>query len=203
MTILNKLILASNSPRRVDLLKQIGIIPNVIQSSEVDENLIDKKISPKDKAIILARKKAEFIHAKKKFNGHIILSADTTVAVGRRILDKPKDIDDAYQKLTLLSGRNHRVYTAICVIDQKGNLHERVTETRIKFKKLSAQEIDSYLKSKEWEDKAGGYAIQGIAGSFIISLVGSYSSVVGLPLYQTANLLNGIGFNVSKNWVNE
>ena len=102
-----------------------------------------------------------------------------------------------------MSGRNHRVYTAICVIDQKGNLYERVTETRIKFKKLSAQEIDSYLKSKEWEDKAGGYAIQGIAGSFIISLVGSYSSVVGLPLYQTANLLNGIGFNISKNWVNE
>ncbi|MDG2187987.1 MAG: Maf family nucleotide pyrophosphatase [Hyphomicrobiales bacterium] len=203
MTESNKLILASNSPRRIELLKQIGVIPDIIQASNIEEKMNNNEKLPHERAIILAREKAESIHHQKKFDEHIVLSADTIVAVGRRIVDKPNNIEEALINLTLLSGRNHRVYTAVCLIDQIGNFHERVVETRIKFKKLSIQETDNYLKSKEWKDKAGGYAIQGIAGSFIIKLIGSYTSVMGLPLYQTANLLNGIGFNVSKNWINE
>ena len=191
-----KLILASKSPRRKDLLEQIGVFPDLIEDSNINESIDDPKILPKQKAIIIAKRKAEAAYEKSKIENSIILAADTIVAVGRRIVEKPNHEDDALRALQLLSGRNHRVYTAICVRDQYGKYISRLVETRVKFKRLSDEEMGSYILSREWYDKAGGYAIQGIAGSFVIKIIGSYSSVVGLPLYQTSNLLNGVGYDV-------
>ncbi len=191
-----KLILASKSPRRKDLLEQIGVFPDLIEDSNINESIDDPKILPKQKAIIIAKRKAEAVYEKSKIENSIILAADTIVTVGRRIVEKPNHEDDALRALQLLSGRNHRVYTAICVRDQYGKYISRLVETRVKFKRLSDEEMGSYILSKEWYDKAGGYAIQGIAGSFVIKIIGSYSSVVGLPLYQTSNLLNGVGYDV-------
>ncbi len=191
-----KLILASKSPRRKDLLEQIGVFPDLIEDSNINESIDNPKILPKQKAIIIAKLKAEAVYEKSKIENSIILAADTIVAVGRRIVEKPNHEDDALRALQLLSGRNHRVYTAICVRDQYGKYISRLVETRVKFKRLSDEEMGSYILSKEWYDKAGGYAIQGIAGSFVIKIIGSYSSVVGLPLYQTSNLLNGVGYDV-------
>ncbi|MEK9794326.1 MAG: Maf family nucleotide pyrophosphatase, partial [Hyphomicrobiales bacterium] len=191
-----KLILASKSPRRKDLLEQIGVFPDLIEDSNINESIDDPKILPKQKAIIIAKRKAEAVYEKSKIENSIILAADTIVAVGRRIVEKPNHEDDAVRALQLLSGRNHRVYTAVCLRDQHGKYISRLVETRVKFKRLSDEEMGSYILSKEWYDKAGGYAIQGIAGSFVIKIIGSYSSVVGLPLYQTSNLLNGVGYDV-------
>lgn len=191
-----KLILASKSPRRKDLLEQIGVFPDLIEDSNINESIDDPKILPKQKAIIIAKLKAEAVYEKSKIENSIILAADTIVAVGRRIVEKPNHEDDAVRALQLLSGRNHRVYTAVCLRDQHGKYISRLVETRVKFKRLSDEEMGSYILSKEWYDKAGGYAIQGIAGSFVIKIIGSYSSVVGLPLYQTSNLLNGVGYDV-------
>jgi len=191
-----KLILASKSPRRKDLLEQIGVFPDLIADSNINESIDDPKILPKQKAIIIAKRKAEAVYEKSKIENSIILAADTIVAVGRRIVEKPNHEDDAVRALQLLSGRNHRVYTAVCLRDQHGKYISRLVETRVKFKRLSDEEMGSYILSKEWYDKAGGYAIQGIAGSFVIKIIGSYSSVVGLPLYQTSNLLNGVGYDV-------
>jgi len=191
-----KLILASKSPRRKDLLEQIGVFPDLIEDSNINESIDDPKILPKQKAIIIAKRKAEAVYEKSKIENSIILAADTIVAVGRRIVEKPNHEDDAVRALQLLSGRNHRVYTAVCLRDQHGKYISRLVETRVKFKRLSDEEMGSYILSKEWHDKAGGYAIQGIAGSFVIKIIGSYSSVVGLPLYQTSNLLNGVGYDV-------
>jgi septum formation protein len=191
-----KLILASKSPRRKDLLEQIGVFPDLIEDSNINESIDDPKILPKQKAIIIAKRKAEAVYEKSKIENSIILAADTIVAVGRRIVEKPNHEDDALRALQLLSGRNHRVYTAVCLRDQHGKYISRLVETRVKFKRLSDEEMGSYILSKEWYDKAGGYAIQGIAGSFVIKIIGSYSSVVGLPLYQTSNLLNGVGYDI-------
>lgn len=191
-----KLILASKSPRRKDLLEQIGVFPDLIEESNINESIDNPKILPKQKAIIIAKRKAEAVYEKSKIENSIILAADTIVAVGRRIVEKPNHEDDALKALQLLSGRNHRVYTAVCLRDQYGKYISRLVETRVKFKRLSDEEMGSYILSKEWYDKAGGYAIQGIAGSFVIKIIGSYSSVVGLPLYQTSNLLNGVGYDV-------
>ncbi len=191
-----KLILASKSPRRKDLLEQIGVFPDLIEDSNINESIDDPKILPKQKAIIIAKRKAEAVYEKSKIENSIILAADTIVTVGRRIVEKPNHEDDALRALQLLSGRNHRVYTAVCLRDQHGKYISRLVETRVKFKRLSDEEMGSYILSKEWYDKAGGYAIQGIAGSFVIKIIGSYSSVVGLPLYQTSNLLNGVGYDV-------
>jgi len=195
-----KLILASKSPRRKDLLEQIGVFPDLIEDSNVNEFVDDPKILPKQKAMIIAKRKAEAVYEKSKIENSIILAADTIVAVGRRIVEKPNDEDDAVKALQLLSGRNHRVYTAVCLRDQHGKYISRLVETKVKFKRLSEEELGSYILSKEWYDKAGGYAIQGIAGSFVIKIIGSYSSVVGLPLYQTSNLLNGVGYDAKYRW---
>lgn len=195
-----KLILASKSPRRKDLLEQIGVFPDLIDDSNINEFIDDPKILPKQKAYIIAKRKAEAVYEKSKIENSIILAADTIVAVGRRIVEKPNHEDDALKALQLLSGRNHRVYTAVCLRDQYGKYISRLVETRVKFKRLSDEEMGSYILSREWYDKAGGYAIQGIAGSFVIKIIGSYSSVVGLPLYQTSNLLNGVGYDVKYRW---
>jgi septum formation protein len=129
-----------------------------------------------------------------------ILAADTVVAVGRRILPNPEFTDEAAGCLRLLSGRGHRVYGALCLITPKGKVRNRVVETRIRFKRLSREEIETYLASGEWERKAGGYAIQGRAGAFVTRLVGSYTNVVGMALYETMALLAGEGYPVYDRW---
>ena len=128
--------------------------------------------------------------------------ADTVVAVGRRILPKANLVDEAAQCLRLLSGRNHRVYTAICVVTPKEAFRQRLVETRVRFKRLSEEDIQAYIGSGEWRGKAGGYAVQGIAGSFVVKMVGSYSNVVGLPLYESCTLLGGEGFPIRFGWLN-
>jgi septum formation protein len=134
--------------------------------------------------------------------GALVLAADTVVAVGRRILPKAELVDEATQCLRLLSGRNHRVYTAICLVTPKQTFRQRLIETRVRFRRLTEEDIQAYVGSGEWRGKAGGYAVQGIAGSFVVKLVGSYTSVVGLPLYETATLLSGEGFPIRHGWLN-
>ena len=160
---------------------------------------------PRSLAKRLSREKAEQALAALKTRGRLtarfILAADTVVAVGRRILPKAELIDEAANCLRLLSGRSHRVYTGICLVTPAGKLRQRLVETRVRFKRLSREEIESYLASGEWRGKAGGYAVQGLAGTFVVKLVGSYTNVVGLPLYETVGLLTGEGFQVHFNWL--
>ena len=137
-----------------------------------------------------------------ELRGAYILAADTVVAVGRRILPKAELLDEAAQCLRLLSGRNHRVHTAICLVTPKETFRQRLVETRVRFKRLSDEDIEAYLASGEWRGKAGGYAAQGLAGSFVVKIVGSYTNVVGLPLYETAALLSGEGFPIHFGWLN-
>ena len=134
--------------------------------------------------------------------GAYVLAADTVVAVGRRILPKAELLDEAAQCLRLLSGRNHRVYTAICLVTPKEAFRQRLVETRVRFKRLTEEDIEAYLASGEWRGKAGGYAAQGIAGSFMVKIVGSYTNVVGLPLYEVMTLLGGEGYPVRFGWLN-
>jgi septum formation protein len=137
-----------------------------------------------------------------ELRGSFILAADTVVAVGRRILPKANLVDEASQCLRLLSGRNHRVYTAICLVTPKEAFRQRMIETRVRFKRLSEDDIQAYIGSGEWRGKAGGYAVQGIAGSFVVKMVGSYSNIVGLPLYESITLLGGEGFPIRFGWLN-
>ena len=190
-----RLILASNSIRRYDLLGQVGIVPDIVDPSNVDETIYDQSLPPHQIALMLARKKAHSISENEQYKNDFILAADTVVAIGRKIMEKTEDIKKAREILNSLSGRNHCVFTAVYMRDQKGIFYNRNVETRVKFKTLSESEIDRYLNTGEWRGKAGAYAIQGFAGGFVVRLIGSYSSVVGLPLYETLNLLNGIGFN--------
>jgi septum formation protein len=154
----------------------------------------------------LARAKAEAalnaVRLDEELRGSYILAADTVVAVGRRILPKAELLDEAAQCLRLLSGRNHRVHTGICLVTPKETFRQRLVETRVRFKRLSDEDIEAYLASGEWRGKAGGYAAQGIAGSFMVKIVGSYSNIVGLPLYETITLLSGEGFPVRFGWLN-
>ena len=192
-----KLVLASGSPRRVSLINQAGIEPDALRPANLDETPRRGEL-PRVCANRLARAKAETalasIGAEDDVHGAYVLAADTVVAVGRRILPKAEVIDEAAQCLRLLSGRNHRVYTALCLVTPKEKFRQRVVETRVRFKRLSPQDIEAYLGSGEWRGKAGGYAAQGLAATFIVKLVGSFSNVVGLPLYETVALLSGEGF---------
>ena len=200
-----KLVLASGSPRRLSLLNQAGIEPDSLQPAEVDELPIKGEL-PRALATRLARAKAETALASIKIDeelrGSYILAADTVVAVGRRILPKADLLDEAAQCLRLLSGRNHRVHTGVCLVTPKEGFRQRLVETRVRFKRLSEQDIEAYLASGEWRGKAGGYAAQGLAGSFIVKIVGSYTNIVGLPLYETATLLSGEGFPIHFGWLN-
>jgi septum formation protein len=199
-----KLVLASGSPRRVGLINQAGIEPDELRPADVDETPLRGEL-PRVCANRLAYAKASSalngIGVDDDVYGAFILAADTVVAVGRRILPKPELIDEAAQCLRLLSGRNHRVYTALCLITPKRKYRQRVVETRVRFKRLSSEDIESYLGSGEWRGKAGGYAAQGLAGTFIVKLVGSYTNVVGLPLYETVTLLAGEGFPTHLGWL--
>lgn len=185
------LILASASPRRLDLLAQIGLKPDQIIVSDIDETPL-KGESPRQLAGRLARGKAQAVAAIHTAPAYI-LAADTVVAVGLRILPKAETDAEVRACLTLLSGRNHRVFTGVALVSPRG-LSQRVVETRLQFKRLSAAEIDTYVESGEGLGKAGGYGIQGRAGAFVAHLIGSYPSVVGLPTYDTAQMLTGAGY---------
>jgi septum formation protein len=182
------LILASASPRRLQLLGQMAVVPKAVIPAEIDETP-QKAELPRDYAARIAREKASKIA--RDYPQDMILAADTVVACGRRILGKPQNEHQARKMLQLLSGRRHRVYTSVCV--RKGDiLRQKTILTQVQFKRLSAQEIEAYLHSGEWQDKAGGYAIQGRAAMFIPAIHGSYTNVVGLPLAETAALLNAV-----------
>jgi septum formation protein len=207
---MTRLILASASPRRLALLAQIGVTPDEVIAADIDETPL-KKETPRALALRLARAKAMAVKADGR-----VLAADTVVAVGRRVLPKAETEFQARDCLALLSGRGHRVYTGVVLrtagfqpakaLDPSSQQHAetksrleaggrsvrtRLVETRVTFKVLSSAEIDAYIASGEWKGKAGGYAAQGLAGRYITNIVGSYSNIVGLPLYETANLLEG------------
>ncbi len=186
-----RLILASASPRRLELLSQIGITPDDVVAAEIDETVRPGE-RPVDLAKRLAAAKADHVAA--KFSGDFVLGADTVVACGRRVLPKATGEAEARECLKLLSGRRHRVHGGIAVIDGDGRLHARVVTTAVVFKRLGHPEIDAYIESGEWRGKAGAYAIQGAAAAFVPKIIGSYTNVVGLALAETAALLFGLGY---------
>ncbi len=185
------LVLASASPRRLDLLRQVGIEPARIVPAELDETPLRDE-TPRLLALRLAKAKAEAVRPAAL--AAFVLAADTVVAVGRRVLPKAETADQARACLRLLSGRAHKVLTGVAVIAPDGRTAARLSESRVHFKRLTAAEQDRYLDGGEWRGKAGGYAAQGAAAGFIIALQGSYSGVVGLPLYETLCLLEGLGY---------
>ena len=204
MALTYKLILASGSPRRIDLLNQVGIEPSRLMPMDIDETP-KKSEHPRSLARRLSTEKAEAALAALKgdpaWKGSYILAADTVVAVGRRILGKAEFADEASASLHLLSGRSHWVYTGVCLVTPDRKIRQKIVETKVRFKRLSGFEIENYLASGQWRGKAGAYGIQGIAGSFVVKLVGSYTNVVGLPLYETVSLLSGEGYDVHDSWM--
>ena len=191
-----RLILASGSPRRLDLLAQVSIIPDEVYTPSIDETPF-KGERPSELVNRLSKLKAE--EGAKHFSHAYVLAADTIVAVGRRIMVKPGDIHEAKQCLSLLSGRGHKVISGVTLINPNGQLSTRVIITAVRFKQLSLRELNLYLESNEWRGKAGAYAIQGYAGAFVRHISGSYSNIVGLPLFETVNMLAGNGYQ-SKNY---
>ena len=187
-----RLVLASASPRRLALLRQIGLEPDAVDAAELDETP-EKHETPRRLALRLAAAKAAHVAARNP-DAHV-LAADTVVAVGRRVLPKAETEAEVRDCLKLLSGRAHRVLTGVAVAAPDGRSASRLVESRVHFKRLSGAEVEAYVGCGEGLGKAGGYAIQGRAGAYVISLQGSYSGVVGLPLYETANLLRGLGFS--------
>ena len=199
-----KFVLASGSPRRLALVNQAGIEPDALKPSDIDETPKRGEI-PRAYANRLAREKAQValdnVKLDDELRGAFILAADTVVAVGRRILPKAEVIEEATNCLGLLSGRSHRVYTGVCLVTPSGKFRQKLVESRVRFKRLSREDMESYIASGEWRGKAGGYAIQGLAGAFVVKLVGSYTNIVGLPLYETTALLSGEGFRVHHGWL--
>jgi septum formation protein len=185
------LVLASASPRRVDLLHQIGIVPGRIDPADIDETPLRDEL-PQVMAGRLAEQKARAVA--ERHPGSFVLAADTVVACGRRALPKAEDESTARKCLALLSGRRHRVLGGLCLIGPDGRIGRRLVTTTVTFKRLLPAEIEAYLASGEWHGKAGGYAIQGRAARFVRALSGSYSNVVGLPLFETGSLLDGLGW---------
>jgi len=186
-----RLVLASASPRRLDLLAQIGLKPDRVEAAEIDETPLRQE-TPRLLATRLARAKAAKVAQGSP--GDFVLAADTVVALGRRVLPKAETPGEVRDCLNLLSGRAHKVLTAIAVTAPGGRAASRLVETRLHVKRLTPAEIDAYVLSGEGIGKAGGYGIQGRAGGFVIALEGSYPAVVGLPLYETLTLLTGLGF---------
>jgi septum formation protein len=199
-----RLVLASASPRRLMLLSQIGITPDALRPSSIDETPRRGEM-PRTLVTRLARAKAE-ASRDQIANDHVladafVLAADTVVAVGRRILVKPRFIEEAVASLELLSGRAHRVLTGVCLLTPDDRLRMRVVETRVRFRRLSRSDIEAYIAAREWRGKAGGYGIQGVAGGFVQKIVGSYTNVVGLPLAEVSTMLTGENYPVHGNWV--
>lgn len=186
-----RLILASASPRRLQLLDRIGIVPDAVLPSDIDETEIPGE-TPRQIALRLAHGKAEACPDRDAY----VLAADTVVAQGRRTLPKAETVEQAEDCMRRLSGGNHRVWTGIALRSPDGQITTRVSESRVRFKRLSETEIRAYLATGEWQGKAGGYALQGMAEAFIIQIIGSPSGIIGLPLYETAALLTGAGFPV-------
>lgn len=186
------LVLASASPRRLDLLRQIGIIPAKIDPADMDESPLKGEL-PAPHAARLAEAKARMVA--RRHPGCFILAADTVVGCGRRILPKAEDERTARKCLSLLSGRRHRVHGGVALLTPDGTAHTRLVTTIVTFKCLDKAEEAGYLASGEWHGKAGGYAIQGLAAAYVRYLGGSYSNVVGLPLHETAQLLKGVGLH--------
>jgi septum formation protein len=187
------LVLASASPRRLDLLRQIGITPDRVDPADIDETPRRGEL-PTAHAVRLAEAKVRRVAA--RHPGAFVLAADTVVACGRRILPKAEDEATARLCLDLLSGRRHRVHGGVALITPAGDLAIRRVVSQVQFKRLSALEVKTYLASGEWRGKAGGYAIQGRAAALVPWISGSYSNVVGLPLYETAQLLTGRGYRI-------
>ncbi|MDP3404493.1 MAG: Maf family protein [Brevundimonas sp.] len=185
-----ELVLASASPRRIELLALIGITPDRIDPADIDETPLKDETPPR-LAVRLARTKAQAVAGRAP--GAVVIAADTVVAVGRRLLEKPADAAEAERFLRLLSGRNHRVFTAVSVAAGERVTH-RCVETRVAFKRLSDAEIVTYVAGGDWRGKAGGYGIQGPAAAFVLKIIGSHPAVMGLPLPETVNLLAGAGW---------
>ncbi|WP_273789495.1 Maf family protein [Bartonella sp. ML70XJBT] len=233
------LVLASASPRRLMLLAQMGIEPQQVYASDIDETPKLKE-HPANLAKRLAKEKAlkaqallhwcaqksqenqnpaqeshtpqenqnlqeklQNVYKKLSAQKMIILAADTVVAVGRTILPKPESEDEAYECLRFLSGRVHKVYGGICALNEKGKITVKLVESRVRFRRLTSPMMKAYLTSGEWQGKAGGYAIQGKAGAFVVYIEGSYSNVVGLPLAETADLLTAYHYPLYAQWTEE
>jgi septum formation protein len=185
------LILASASPRRVQLLAQIGVVPDEIDPADIDETP-----NPDETGLRLAERlaRAKATATAQRHPEAFVLAADTVVAVGRRLLPKAETEGEARACLALLSGRAHQVFSGVSLRHPDGRIAARVSRTRIRMKRMTPAEVDRYIAAGEWRGKAGGYAIQGLAGGFVLDLAGSYSGVVGLPLYETLCLFDGLGW---------
>ncbi|AGF74966.1 Maf-like protein [Bartonella australis AUST/NH1] len=204
------LVLASASPRRLELLAQIGIDPRHVYAANIDETPKLRE-HPANLAKRLAKEKA--LKARESFlwrdqnsenpalsKNSLILAADTVVAVGSVIIPKPEGEDEAYECLRFLSGRAHKVYGAVCLMNESRKIAVKLVKTCVRFRRLTSTMMDAYLASGEWEGKAGGYAIQGKAGAFVVDIAGSYSNVVGLPLAETVDLLLAHHYPIMQNW---
>jgi septum formation protein len=198
-----KLVLASASPRRVQLLDQVGLQPDLLNPTDIDETPLRRE-TPRRLSLRLAEEKARAALKAPLVQAlgsrTIILAADTVVGMGRRVLPKTETPEDALDCLRLLSGRAHWVYSSVAVISPSGSVTTRCNETKVRFKRLSREDMETYVKSEEWRGKAGGYAIQGRAAAFVRYMAGSHSAVVGLPLHETLLLLEGAGYPVHKVW---
>jgi septum formation protein len=189
-----RFILASASPRRLDLLARIGITPDAVLPADIDESVVNGEV-PRDHALRLAREKAQAVA--QQAPDALVLGADTVVAVGRRILPKVEDEATLRTCMALLSGRRHRVMTGVALALPGGGIRERVVETMIAMKRLSSEEIDYYASHGEWRGKAGGYALQGYGEVYVRHIAGSYSNVVGLPLGETRTMLKAVGYPIA------
>lgn len=192
---MSKLILASASPRRLELLAQIGIVPDQVAPADIDETP-KRDESPRRLALRLAEEKARAVAQSN--GGAFVLAADTVVACGNRAIGKAEDVTEARKFLTLLSGRRHRVYGGMCLIAPDGTERSRVIETQVKFRTLGTEDLNRYLSHDEWQGKAGAYAIQGHAATFVKAISGSYSNVVGLSLCEVDGLLRGLGYQTKE-----
>ncbi|WP_019221272.1 Maf family nucleotide pyrophosphatase [Bartonella senegalensis] len=205
-----QLVLASASPRRLALLAQIGLDPDQVYATNIDETAKLRE-HPANLAKRLAKEKA--LKAQETFlwrrqqnqeeasvQKMVILAADTVVAVGRTILPSPESEDEAYECLRFLSGRAHKVYGAVCALNERGKITVKLVESRVRFRRLTSALMEAYLHSGEWQGKAGGYAIQGKAGAFVVYIAGSYSNVVGLPLAETMDLLTAYHYPILPYW---
>ena len=199
-----RLVLASASPRRLMLLSQVGIEPDALRPASIDETARRAEM-PRSYVTRLARAKAEvardLIANDKELAEAFVLAGDTVVSAGRSIFGKPKNVEEAQAMLLRLSGRSHRVLTGLCLITPDDRVRLKIVETRVRFKRLSSEDMQSYLASREWRGKAGAYAIQGIGGCFVQKLTGSYTNVVGLPLTEVVAMLLGEGFPIHFNWL--
>ncbi len=195
----SKLVLASASPRRLALLERVGLAPDLLSPADIDE-APERFETPRRLSVRLAQEKAKAVVdlplVKELGPNVFILAADTVVGLGRRSVPKAETEQDVRASLALLSGRSHWVYSSVCLIDPKGRMTYRCSETKVRFKRLSREDVRAYVASGEWRGKAGGYAIQGRAEAFVRMLSGSHSGVVGLPLYETVHLLEGAGYPV-------